>query len=204
MTDITANMFESIFGVSRTTFLNKHVVPAKSDDKFYNDKCIFCFGKYEQFEHPAVRILPCGHIFGRDCVVEMTKGATGDLCPLCRTSLFRRPMSQKVLQYMEEFLTFLSSLVTFCVFVGLLSWCLYDLHGAIVQGHTTFSSRIGLFSYQQFDFRGKSVLTVVVWLFCWVFSFCTGLPPPPPLADLPQGGCRTVAFLFQVYRLRMG
>jgi hypothetical protein len=60
-----------------------------------DNKCAHCWGEYTE-EHPGVRILPCGHIFGRDCLCEMMKGPMGDLCPLCRVKLFRRDITVKV------------------------------------------------------------------------------------------------------------
>jgi hypothetical protein len=62
-------------------------VPAQADDKFLNDKCMVCWDHYH-WEHISIRILPCGHIFGRECIIAMTKAATGANCPVCFTPLF--------------------------------------------------------------------------------------------------------------------
>jgi len=35
-------MFEKLFGVTKKTFLEKNVVRAGENDKFYEDKCTFC------------------------------------------------------------------------------------------------------------------------------------------------------------------
>lgn len=73
---------------TKDAFLKSHVVPAKDDDRFNDNKCAQCWEEYTKV-HPGVKI-PCGHIFGRDCLHEMIKGPTGDLCPLCRVKLFRK------------------------------------------------------------------------------------------------------------------
>lgn len=74
---------------AKDTFLKERVVPVKDDDKFNDNKCAHCWGEYNE-EHPGVKILPCGHVFGRGCLREITDGPTGNLCPICRVKLFRR------------------------------------------------------------------------------------------------------------------
>jgi hypothetical protein len=73
---------------SKNTFLKEHTVPAKDDDKFNNNKCVQCWNEYTD-EHPGVKILPCGHVFGRDCLKDIINSPAGDLCPYCRVKLFR-------------------------------------------------------------------------------------------------------------------
>lgn len=77
--------------VSNGDVLRKRVVPAKESHPFFNDKGFFCWGSYDE-EHTAARILPCGHILGKACVSQMVETATGDLCPVCKTRLFRQPL----------------------------------------------------------------------------------------------------------------
>jgi hypothetical protein len=50
------------------------------------------WGPYDE-DHPTVRVLPCNHVFGRDCLVHIIDAPNGDHCPICRTSLFRPPIS---------------------------------------------------------------------------------------------------------------
>lgn len=77
---------------SKSAFLEKHVIPVKDGDKYNNDKCACCWDGYTE-EHPSVKILPCGHVFGRDCVRDMIEGPTGDLCALCKVKIFRRDLT---------------------------------------------------------------------------------------------------------------
>ncbi|KAH6643108.1 hypothetical protein C7974DRAFT_386799 [Boeremia exigua] len=79
---------------SKSAFLATRVVPAKTDDKYYNDKCMLCWDGYSE-EHPPVKILPCGHVFGRDCTYLMAEAATGNLCAICWVELFRSGFSSK-------------------------------------------------------------------------------------------------------------
>ncbi|KAF1355941.1 hypothetical protein EJ07DRAFT_181527 [Lizonia empirigonia] len=74
---------------AKDTFLKERVVPVKDDDKFNDNKCAHCWGEYNE-EYPGVKILPCGHVFGRDYLREIVNGPTGNLCPICRVKLFRR------------------------------------------------------------------------------------------------------------------
>ncbi|KAL1601278.1 hypothetical protein SLS59_005432 [Nothophoma quercina] len=62
---------------SKDTFLKERVSPANVNDKFYNDKCAQCWDEYTE-EHPAAKVLPC------------------DLCPYCRTKLFRRDLTPEM------------------------------------------------------------------------------------------------------------
>ena len=73
---------------SKGGFLQNNVVPANDNDAFNDNKCTFCWGAYDD-EHPGVRILPCNHVFGRDCLTEMVNAPNGDYCPICRTRLFK-------------------------------------------------------------------------------------------------------------------
>lgn len=91
LNNITNTVLELYTGLpSKATFLKERVVPAKEDDKFNNNKCVQCWDEYTD-EHPGVKISPCGHVFGRDCLVDITNSPTGDLCPYCRVKLFRQP-----------------------------------------------------------------------------------------------------------------
>lgn len=80
---------------AESAFFRDHVVPAKKDDKFNDNKCVRCWGEYDE-EHPGVKILPCGHVFGRDCLHDMMEGPSGDLCPICRVKLFRPDFTFKL------------------------------------------------------------------------------------------------------------
>jgi|SRR5690242_4979286 len=80
---------------SKASFLQKHLVPATTDDRHYNDRCIVCWDKYST-EHPAAKLLPCGHVFGYTCAYQMVEGPTGDLCPICRVKLFRRDFTNEI------------------------------------------------------------------------------------------------------------
>ncbi|KAF9691955.1 hypothetical protein EKO04_009858 [Ascochyta lentis] len=91
--NVVSTLLDKFTGLpSKNTFLEEHVLPAKKDDKFNSNKCVQCWGEYTD-EHPGVKVQPCGHVFGRDCLREMIKGPTGDLCPFCRVKLFRRDIT---------------------------------------------------------------------------------------------------------------
>ncbi|KAH6852831.1 hypothetical protein BKA58DRAFT_60314 [Alternaria rosae] len=83
-------MFDKLFGVTKKTFLEKIVVRASDHDKFNDNKCMFCWGSYDE-DHRAVRVQPCNHVFGRDCLEEMINAQNGDQCPICRTVWFQPP-----------------------------------------------------------------------------------------------------------------
>ncbi|CAA9966943.1 Ubiquitin-protein ligase/ zinc ion binding protein [Pyrenophora teres f. maculata] len=79
-----------MLAISKEAFLNQHVVPATPHDKFNDNKCSFCWDKYNDGNHPAVRVLPCNHVFGRPCLLHMIEGANGHRCPICTTPFFRK------------------------------------------------------------------------------------------------------------------
>ena len=112
-------MFEQSFGIPRSAFLSKHVIPAHEDDRFINDKRLFCWNSYHE-KHPAVRILPCGHVFGQHCVSDMVKGPTGDKCPICRTQLFR----PSLIQFLERYEEVLGLTVFFIMCIVILPYSL--------------------------------------------------------------------------------
>ena len=84
-------MFDTILGISKDRFLAKYVIPANDNDAFNDNKCTFCWNSYTS-EHPGVRILPCNHVFGHPCLLEMINAPNGSLCPICRSPLFRPPL----------------------------------------------------------------------------------------------------------------
>lgn len=49
-----------------------------------------------------MRILPCGHIFGRECIIAMPKAATGANCPVCFTPLFFPSPEQLSVRYESQ------------------------------------------------------------------------------------------------------
>lgn len=60
------------------------------------------WGPYDE-DHPAARVRTCGHVFGRDCLPDITKGPTGDLCPICRSPWFRTDTLPLMLQFLNRF-----------------------------------------------------------------------------------------------------
>jgi hypothetical protein len=82
-------MFSNTLGISSHTFLKTRVFPALPTDRFNDNNCCFCWSPYNTTDHPGVRILPCDHVLGRDCLNTIVNAEGGDLCPLCRVSLFR-------------------------------------------------------------------------------------------------------------------
>ncbi|KAF2115355.1 hypothetical protein BDV96DRAFT_77017 [Lophiotrema nucula] len=74
----------------KETFLKQHVFRAARTDKFYDKKCSFCWSQYDK-THSAVRVQPCHHIFGRECLYSMINSQGGHLCPICRSILFNPP-----------------------------------------------------------------------------------------------------------------
>ncbi|KAH8704367.1 hypothetical protein GQ44DRAFT_778137 [Phaeosphaeriaceae sp. PMI808] len=84
-------MLDMFFGgISKKAFLDRNLIPANDNDRFYNSKCIICWGEYETV-HPAVRTLPCNHVFGHGCVIDMANRPNGKRCPLCQTEWYRFP-----------------------------------------------------------------------------------------------------------------
>jgi hypothetical protein len=75
---------------TKEVFLAQNVVPANDNDAFNDNKCTFYWGTYDD-EHPSVRVLPCNHVFGRECLDEMIKAPNGDHSPICRKPLFKLP-----------------------------------------------------------------------------------------------------------------
>ncbi|KAL5455272.1 hypothetical protein PMIN07_007180, partial [Paraphaeosphaeria minitans] len=71
---------------SKADFLRHSVVPAKKDDRFNDNKCAFCWGAYDE-THPAVKIRPCNHVYGRACVEQFVEQE--HRCPKCKAELFR-------------------------------------------------------------------------------------------------------------------
>jgi len=157
-------MFESTFGISRETFLRKHVVPAHEDDRYMNEKCMVCWGTYDE-EHPAVRILPCGHVFGRDCVSDMVKGQTGCVCPLCKTTLFRPSLTQLIAQY-DELLQY--AMLCLCLIVlGRISMYI---------PYVVSTSTVTYIAYRSRHPVLDTVSSVIIlWLHCFVLS-CLNFP----------------------------
>jgi hypothetical protein len=80
-----------MFGRSKQTFLKTRVVPANDNDAFNDNKCTYCWDPYDE-EHPGVRVLPCNHVFGRECLIKIINAPNGDVCPICRTTLFNPSM----------------------------------------------------------------------------------------------------------------
>jgi hypothetical protein len=83
-------LFDRFLGVSKATFFGTQVVPANPNDAYYNNRCSFCWGKYDD-THEAVRVLPCNHVFGRDCLQDIINSPTGHVCPICRCPWYRPP-----------------------------------------------------------------------------------------------------------------
>ncbi|KAF2711020.1 hypothetical protein K504DRAFT_466056 [Pleomassaria siparia CBS 279.74] len=54
--------------------------------------CSICLDEYESGEHQAVTMEPCGHVFGKCCIVEWFQNsenhANSTSCPMCRRQLF--------------------------------------------------------------------------------------------------------------------
>ena len=57
------------------------------------DECVICFESYDQEGHRSIVLHPCGHVFGRPCIMDhfrLRKKNFGSLqntapCPLCKT-----------------------------------------------------------------------------------------------------------------------
>jgi len=93
----TESTMASVYGISKTAFIRTRIVPANDNDTINDNKCAICWDQYEN-DHPAVRVLPCNHVFGRECLLEVIDtSSTGDLCMICRTPLFR-PSFWKLLE----------------------------------------------------------------------------------------------------------
>jgi hypothetical protein len=114
-------MLDKVFGVSKQTFLKCRVFPAHANDQFNDNSCSFCWGSYDD-DHPAVRVLPCNHVFGLDCLGEMVDAPNGDKCPLCRTSLFRPSLLVGLGRFFEYGLILLFQLTELGYFKFLVLW----------------------------------------------------------------------------------
>lgn len=103
-----------LLGISKATFLSQRVVPANPNDLYYNNKCSYCWEICHAL-HPGVRILPCNHIFGQACLLEIVNNANGDVCPICRAQLFQPPWRKQFSAYttllFQVFLQYLKVLV---------------------------------------------------------------------------------------------
>jgi hypothetical protein len=123
ITNPTRNNSATAFIMSGATlptkkiFLAQNVIPANDNDDFNDNKCTFCWGPYDD-DHPGVRVLPCNHVFGRECLEEMIKASNGDHCPICRTPLFRPPLKvalERCLAFaVQLFALFLISIIHAC------------------------------------------------------------------------------------------
>lgn len=83
---------------TKNEFLKTRVIPTTSADPYFEDKCPCCWDTYHEM-HRAVRILPCNHTFGKQCLEEVVDQMdTGDICQICKTPLFVRPWSLDYLQ----------------------------------------------------------------------------------------------------------
>ncbi|KAF1923705.1 uncharacterized protein M421DRAFT_9492 [Didymella exigua CBS 183.55] len=144
--DIGNAVLERYTGLpSKSTFLREHVVPAKDDDKFNNNKCVQCWDEYTD-EHPGVKISPCGHIFGRDCLYEIVNGPTGDLCPYCRSKLFRRTSTkQDIFMALSNMLT--QAIFSYCWIVSRFSRVVH----ASIAGQTACHPQLRPFIVLLFD-----------------------------------------------------
>jgi hypothetical protein len=78
-------LLERWIGVSFRTFFTG-LVPANPNDVYYNGRCAFCWRYYDD-HHRGVR-LPCNHIFGADCLIELFQSGNVQICPICRTEWF--------------------------------------------------------------------------------------------------------------------
>jgi hypothetical protein len=84
------SLCDRFLGVSKATFFETQVVPANPNDAYYDNRCTFCWDQYDD-THEGVRVLPCNHVFGRDCLQEMSNSPNGHVCPICRCSWYRPP-----------------------------------------------------------------------------------------------------------------
>jgi hypothetical protein len=114
-------MFEHVIGLSRQDFLKRRVFPASPTDKYNDNKCCFCWGPYNDTNHPGARFLPCNHVIGRDCLKIMVNSQGGDLCPICRTRLFYSPIN--AIQRSTRYHSILSWTFSTVRFVALFCLC---------------------------------------------------------------------------------
>lgn len=61
------SILDKFSGISKNTFVKDRVVPANDNDVFNDNKCTFCWGPYDK-DHSGACVLPCNHVFGRDCL----------------------------------------------------------------------------------------------------------------------------------------
>jgi len=97
-------LLERFTSVSKPTFLATRVIPANPNDAHYDDRCTFCWDQYND-EHQDVRVLPCNHVFGANCLQTMVNSDNGHLCPLCRCMLFRPSWKVVISELLKTLLT---------------------------------------------------------------------------------------------------
>ncbi|KAF2870036.1 hypothetical protein BDV95DRAFT_608058 [Massariosphaeria phaeospora] len=79
---------------SKASFL-RNLIPANENDAFNDNRCAYCWDAYHE-DHQPVRVLPCNHVFGRACLLEVIESSpTAELCMVCRTQLFQPPLPQR-------------------------------------------------------------------------------------------------------------
>lgn len=111
--------------VTKADFIKDGIMPANDDDKFNDNRCAYCWGSYDA-DHPAVRVLPCNHVFGKDCLLEVIETSkTGDLCMVCRQPLFRRPLWRLISDLLIALALPIGCLCLVVVYVSLWGWAYY-------------------------------------------------------------------------------
>ncbi|KAF1914446.1 hypothetical protein BDU57DRAFT_540374 [Ampelomyces quisqualis] len=97
-------MLDKLLGISKATFVKEKVVPANDKDVFNDNRCAFCWGPYDE-DHPGARVLPCNHVFGRDCLTQMINTTNGNHCSVCQTLWFRPDLHVAVGRWLADGLT---------------------------------------------------------------------------------------------------
>ena len=69
--------------------LSQRVTTPSADQLQQYPVCSICWNDYEDDDQPAK--LPCGHVFGKECVIAWARGTTPtgrhNGCPICRAAL---------------------------------------------------------------------------------------------------------------------
>jgi hypothetical protein len=89
-----AALLNRFLGDSKATLFDTQVVPADPNNAYYGNRCSFCWSEYAD-THEGVRVLPCNHVFGRDCLQDMIDFPNGHICPVCRCTWYRLPRRWK-------------------------------------------------------------------------------------------------------------
>ncbi|KAJ8112442.1 hypothetical protein OPT61_g5184 [Boeremia exigua] len=100
------SLLDRYVGISKKEFLSRNVIPANPNDAHYDARCSFCWGDYDD-NHEGVRVLPCNHVFGADCLQTLVGSRNGNICPICRCVWYRPSLARVLFALLRDLLNHL-------------------------------------------------------------------------------------------------